>query len=625
VPDAVVGGRARRRIVPVEDGSAADPSFEGGVSRGAPAPLRACTRIHQNEDAHKKKHPHHVSNTTVVESVRLMQEDEAGFIDRWRRFVHEVRTVVLPKHGGRMVKSLGDGMLLEFAAVPSATQAALRVHEHAHSVCLSLRAGVHVDDLVVDELDVYGNGVNLAARLAGLASPGETLVSPQARDQLVDSVDVDLVDLGECFLKHYEQAIRAYRISTPSAKREPSAASVDDYRPSIAVVPFAVQDISAEHHALGSALADDLIAALSRRADLRVISRLSTAAFSHVAASTQVVAASLSVAYVVCGSVEMRGEDARVAVELSDARSGDVMWADIGHVRIADVFAAADTFMPQVVAHIGHAVLRQELRRARSLPLSSLRRYTIYHASIALLHRLVRTDFERARELLEHLCEREPRSPAPHAMLAKWHMLRMVQGWSASAPEDVSRITDHVRRALDRDPDHAFALSLHAHATAHYVGDLAAALEIAQRSSQADAQEPNAWLILSGIHSYLGRGSEAAPLALRARDLSPLDPARFLFDLFLAAAHLAADRYDAASECARESIRRNAAHPAAYRCLVIAEMLAGHGEQARRAANDLIRLAPTYSVSGYLRGYPGREQPHARIYAAALRDAGLPD
>ena len=155
----------------------------------------------------------------VVESVRLLLTHEDDVIGRWRRFVADIRADVLPKHGGRMVKSLGDGMLLEFESVIGALNAAMELHSRVQaynadrppSSELHLRAGLHNADIVVDELDVYGAGVNLASRLATLAGPDETIISPEARDAIVPGLDIDVEDLGECYLKHFTEPQRAYR------------------------------------------------------------------------------------------------------------------------------------------------------------------------------------------------------------------------------------------------------------------------------------------------------------------------------------------------------------------------------------------------------------------------------
>ena len=197
----------------------------------------------------------------VVESVRLMQANEADVIDRWRRFVREVRTEVLPAHGGRLVKSLGDGLLLEFESVPPAVAASLEIQrriapynlEREPCATIAMRIGIHIADVVVDDMDVYGSGVNLAARLGELAAPGEVVASAEARDALTEGLDADVHDLGECFVRHLVEPIRAYRVGAADMDR--SFLALDDHQadlaPTIAFIPPMPIDPNGAHPALG--------------------------------------------------------------------------------------------------------------------------------------------------------------------------------------------------------------------------------------------------------------------------------------------------------------------------------------------------------------------------------------
>jgi class 3 adenylate cyclase len=265
----------------------------------------------------------------VVESVRLMQANEADVIDRWRRFVNEVRTQVLPKHGGRLVKSLGDGLLLEFETVPAAVASTLEFQSlignynagrHA-SQHFALRIGVNVSDIVVDDDDIYGVGVNLTARLAGLASPGEIVVSPEVRDGLVDGLDADLEDMGECYLKHLEQPVRAFRLGRAAAPRLPVFEQDDekDMRAVVAVVPFEFHGglQGAEFDAIGELIADGVIALLSKSASVRLISRLSSSAFRGRGTELETVAQRLGAAYVLSGSYQCVGTRVALVAEIS--------------------------------------------------------------------------------------------------------------------------------------------------------------------------------------------------------------------------------------------------------------------------------------------------------------------
>jgi adenylate cyclase len=569
----------------------------------------------------------------VVESVRLMQQHETDVINRWRRFVNEVQTQVLPKHGGRLVKSLGDGMLLEFESVPFAITAALEMQRrvcryndarNADSAML-LRIGAHLADVVVDDIDLFGAGVNLAARLTTLAGPGETVVSAEVRDQLTDGLDAHIADLGECFLKHYTSAVRAYRISPAGEAVARMPALIDCFEPAVAVVPLSILPGDARGAALGNALADDIIAALSRTTSLKVVSRLSTAAFCGPSVKLEDIRTHLGAAYVVSGRCTVRGEVAGVRIELCDARDGAVLWADAMQARVSDIFHGQDVVVPKVVANVSRQISRAELRRVRCLPLSTLEAYTLYSGSVSMLHRLSLVDFARSRELLEQLSQRQPRSAAPQAMLAKWHVLRMVQGWSPDLEREGQLAQHHARCALALDADHSFALSVDALVTAHFGDDLDTARARAIQATVADPQESHAWLVLSGIQTYLGNGSESESFALRAIDLSPMDPARFAFDVFASAGKLSAGKFDEAAAWARASIRRNAMHPASHRLLTIALSLGGRHEAAREASLGLLKLDPTFSISRYAARYPGRHHSHARTHVEALRAAGVPE
>lgn len=578
----------------------------------------------------------------VVESVRLIQDDEPLFINRWRHFLNEVRGQLLPRHGGKFVKSTGDGMLLVFATASAAVSAALDLQTlaiaenagYSAASAIHLRAGVNIADVVFDDIDFYGDGVNLAARLASLGSPGDTVISDVVCDELVPNLGLQIVDMGECWLKHYRYPVRAFCVQLHGATVRVRSGDFSDLRPVIAVIPFSVSSVLAasrvdtrhgEHNALGVALADDIIAALSRRNDLRVISRLSSQVMrAYDPSQVQRTANVLGASYWLGGTVTVRGRRAQARAQLCLAATGEVLWADSSQFEIGDLFNGSDSLVPLVVAEVGRAVLQCELQRGRRLPISTLERYTLYTAGLGLLHRLGRTDFERSRELLRHLSEQEPRSPAPHAMLAKWHLLRLAQSWSTHTADEASHARHHVQRALDREPGHAFALSLQAQLTALFDHDLDHAQRIVESAIEADPQEPNAWLIAAGIQSYIGDGAKAQSLAQKAINLSPLDPARFLFDVFLASAHLTAGRWADAVTSARDSVRANAMHPASQRVLTAALVLAGRVDEARQAGEQLLRLVPTFSVKKYIDGYPGRGRPHAAVLAEALTAANLP-
>ena len=217
--------------------------------------LVAVARSQRNPEALPYQLPLRASRAVlivdVVESVRLIEQDEEGFVSRWLAVVEQVRSQIVGELGGRLVKSLGDGMLLEFDDVRSAVSASFAIQHVSHRANLNepsprhilLRMGVEISDVIIDESDVYGRGVNLAARLATLAGPGEIVASANVRDQLTADLDADIEDLGECYLKHLAQPVRAYRVGPPGPRPVIEAGMLQgDLLPALAVVPFSARE-----------------------------------------------------------------------------------------------------------------------------------------------------------------------------------------------------------------------------------------------------------------------------------------------------------------------------------------------------------------------------------------------
>ncbi len=346
---------------------------------------------------------------------------------------------VLPADEGRLVKSTGDGLLLEFMRVQSAMTAAFAIQRASDIANLGLaadrrmllRMGAQVGEVITDEHDVYGRGVNLAARLTTLAGPGEIVASAGVRDQLTAILDADVEDLGECFVKHMDEPVRAYRVGPPGPRPviEPGAGALPELLPSIAVIPFSVRGTEPEHLMLGEMLADEIIAALSRTSELHVISRLSTTVFRGAqvlaaerqrAPERQLRPAWLPTAPSVRASRSMPNWPRRNPAGSSGRRLIK------GHV--AGIMSGVDPLIDRVVAETSAAVLARELQRAQSLALPTLESYTLLLGAIALMHRLSLQDFERARQMLQALIDRAPRQAVPYAWLAKWHVLRVQAG-----------------------------------------------------------------------------------------------------------------------------------------------------------------------------------------------------
>lgn len=575
----------------------------------------------------------------LVESVSLMQADELGVIKGWQAFVAQVTQSILPAHEGRMVKSLGDGLMLEFDAPRHAAAAAFAMHDwmdaHGLSVAgghtMRLRAGMHATDVYVDQHDIYGAGVNLSARVATLAGPGQTVVTAEIRDLLDDELDGIFDDLGECWLKHIERPVRAYRLA-PAGKvadftLRGSAASVPVMQPTIAVMPFSFQHGDVALAVIGDLIADGIIAQISKADQLRVVSRLSTRVLGQRDLSLNDIATRLDAQYVLSGSYYATGHQILMIAELAHASSGRVLWASRRTAPLEDLFMVRSETIDEFAAEINAAILSSELALVSISPIPTLSSYSLMLGGISLMHRSAHADFVRSRQVLEHLVERHQRHPLARAWLAKWYVLCATRGLSTAPKDDATRALDQTRRALDNDPANALALAMEGFVYCHLIKDFDKAAVRLDEAVTHNPNEPLAWLFKGMIHAFEAQGRQAQSASERARALSPLDPLAYYYESLSASMAIANGNYEEAIRLANRSLQRNAIHPSTYRALAIAQALSNRLEEAHATVDRLMRLDPTYSLARFKRTYPAAERApeQFRLLVEALRMAGVKD
>jgi len=531
----------------------------------------------------------------VIESVRLMEQDEQQFIRRWQQFVGFVEQR-LAADSGRIHKSLGDGLMLEFTDPQGCVRAALAMRAWCAETNaglppedqVQLRIGAHLADFVADEYDIYGTDVNLAARIASLAGPGEIVVSAALREHLGPQPGVPLQDLGSCHLKHVREPVHAWRIG--DAGQAPVVPvrrlATHSLRPTVAVLPFGLQPAAAGG-LTGEALADDIVAALAGSEQLQVVSRLSSAHFGGDKADLAEVRRTLGAHYVLTGRARGGGPELSLYVELADALSGHVAWARSfqGPLREADF--GEGRLMGQVVAAVHSAVLAHELDRSRDRALPALEGSTLLLASIGLMHRLAAVDLERARGMLEHLIERGRGQPAPHAWLAHLHVLRLRQLGGAYPGPDAEQARQHAASALQCDPGSVRALTVQGQAWLYAAQDADAAEECYAQALSARPDDGLTLLLQAELRALQGLGAAARELAHRALATTPLEPMRYLYEGIGALAALVAGDTRGALACARRAVERNPHYLPGLRTLVVAQVLQGQAAEARRTARRL--------------------------------------
>lgn len=572
----------------------------------------------------------------MVESVRLMEQDEDDTVRRWQAFVREVTQRLLPEGAGRLVKSLGDGLMLEFESVPPAIQCALAMH-HAAEHCnvglpadrwMCLRMGAHVSDVIVDELDIYGSGVNLAARLATLARPGEAVVSVEVRDRLVPGLDADVDDLGLCHLKHVSKPVRAFRL-TPVSSQMPPPRPVRtlpqrDLLPSLAVVLSPVLAPAPAAAVTAELLVDEITAAMSRSSSVNVVSRLSAVAFSERPHLLSEAERYLGVDFILGGRCVAVGDQLRFHFELVDSGSGQVLWAEGHTVRAEDLLSGHSEAVQSITQGVHGAVVSHALQRTSTQPWPNLRAYEFLSAAITLMHRGALADFDRAHALLLALIERNPRQASAHAWLAKWHVLRVNQGWTEDRQADGMKALEYSRRAVDFDPECSLAYTVDGSVHVSLLKRLDIAEKSYEHALRVDPNDSLAWVLKGTLHAFRGEGETALGAARHALKLTPLHPTRYYYESLAATAALSAGRFDEAVELARASLRLNRMHTSTLRALIIAQVQLGQLDAAREGMRALRALEPDLTVERYLERSPSSAYATGKLWAAALATAGLP-
>jgi adenylate cyclase len=569
----------------------------------------------------------------VVESVRLFQEDEAAAVARWIELVAHIEADLVPRCGGRLVQRFGDGVLAEFHEVGAALAAAFAIQHASHrgnrglsaDRHILLRVGIEVAEVFLAQEDVLGHGVNLAQRIATLAGPGEIVVSARVRERITPDLDGDVEDLGECYLKHVQEPVRLYRVGPPGPRPPIEAGfSSGELYPAVAVVPFATSVADRDGRTLGEALAEELIGELSRSPDLAVISRLSTAPFRGRDTTAEEIGAHLRANYILSGRYAVDGGAVRLCAELSEAKSGRILWTHDARTTPAGILAGERELIGELVRRVRSSMAARELQRARSQPLPTLQSYTLLMAAISLMHSSLR-DFEEARHLLLTLTDRARRQPVPNAWLARWHVLRVNQGWSPDPRQDALSALECTKRALDADPDCSLALAMEGFVHTNVLRRLDIAQERYDRAIATNPSDSLAWLLKGTMRAFVGDGPQAIEDTRRALRLSPLDPHQHYYESLSGTARLAAGDYEGALRHGCRALRQNATHTSTLRLITVSQWRLGLCDDARRTVERLLRLDPGLTVSRYLERHPAALFRTGQDWADALRGAGVPN
>jgi adenylate cyclase len=565
---------------------------------------------------------------------RLVGTDEEGTLARLKALRRELIDPKIAEYSGRIVKTTGDGLLLEFASVVDAVKCAVEVQQAMREretdlpadKLIRFRVGINLGDVIVDGDDIHGDGVNVAARLEALAEPGTICISGGAWDQVRGKVAVAAADLGEKQLKNIERSIRVYRIAaeaTTSSER-PALALPD--KPSIAVLPFQNMSGDPEQEYFADGMVEEIITALSRFRWLFVIARNSTFTYKGKAVDVKQVARELGVRYVVEGSVRKAAQKVRITGQLIEAATGAHLWADRFDGDLADVFELQDKVAVSVVSAIEPKVQTAEIERAKRKPASNLDAYDLYLRALPLWHTRTKDSISAALDLLTRAIAANPKYAMALGRAALLYCDRIGDGWYESLKADREEAVRLARAAIEADRDDPDAICLAGFVFVYFVADAELGIDLLDRSLAMNANCAHTWMFSGQARVYVGDCATAIDHLSHAQRLSPMDPMSHQMLRMIAFAHCFEGRFEEAIAFARRSLKEKPL-ASTYRVLGASYALSGRVEEAKVAVDRCMQLYPGYTIgSRFAHGkFATAQNPRFGIYEDGLRKAGFPE
>jgi TolB-like protein/class 3 adenylate cyclase len=560
---------------------------------------------------------------------RLIGTDEEGTIRRIRSTRAEVIDPKLAAHGGRLVKTTGDGLLVEFASVVDALRCASEVQQLLAArnegigiaERIEFRIGINVGDVVVEDGDILGGGVNVAARLEALAQPGGICVSARVQEDAAGRLDLTFADMGEQDLKNIARPVRVYRVIPASGKASSIASPIDGApalvlpdKPSIAVLPFTNISGDPEQEYFADGMVEEIITALSRIRWLFVIARNSSFVYKGQVADVKRVGRDLGVRYVLEGSVRKGGGRVRITAQLVEAETGAHLWADHFDGSLEDVFELQDSVAISAAGVIEPALQAAEARRAAHRPTSDLTAYDLYLRALPNFVSAAKERIREALDLLEQAIARDPRYGPALALAAMCIQQLHLNGWAESADAGRDQGLDYARRAVRTADNDPFVLASAAAVFGYFDEDIEAAITLAERSLTANPSFAYGWFWSGLLRMYAGQYNIAIEQIEKSLRLNPLD--RISAPLTaIGGAHFFKREFDIALPKRQASIQERPGFAMSYRLLAACYAHMGRLEEARAAVGRLRPLTPVI-VPPVL---PIRNPEHRELLFSGLR------
>jgi adenylate cyclase len=563
----------------------------------------------------------------VVGYSALMQRAEEATYAEFERLKREVIEPGLTRHDGRLIKTTGDGALAEFASPFSAVRCAVEIQDHlaSGSSLLRLRVGLNLGDVIVgQDGELYGDGINIAVRLEGIADPGGILISEKVYSEVEGKLDVRFEDRGEQQLKNISRPVRTYAVRAGAysalTERLSAAPSLPD-KPSIAVLPFENMSGDPEQEYFADGMVEEIITALSRFKWLFVIARNSSFTFKGKAVDVKEVGRRLGVRYVLEGSVRKASGKVRITGQLIDAVTGMHIWADRFERDLKDVFALQDEVTVAVVSAIQPKLFQTEIAMATRRRPENLTAYDCYLRAMQQFYLTTREGFAEAIRLAHRALELDTRFGFVAALAGACHMNNVVLGYSIDRQFERKEAVRLVRLALSLDNSDPETLALACVTLAFVTRDYESAVEMADRAVALNPNSFEAWHSRGWVYFIAGLPEEAVRSFERGIRMSPIDPRLHLSLTGMGMAFIELRRFEEAIVTLKKAQRQNPSY-AAYLCLASAFAHLGRDADARETAARLLEVDPTFSISVRI----GRGRlTNAKLIVEGLRKAGLPE
>ena len=565
---------------------------------------------------------------------RLMEADETGTITRQKAHRAELIDPEIATHGGRIVKTTGDGMLVEFPSVVDATECAVAIQraiaereaEIGAERRIQYRIGINLGDIVIDGDDILGDGVNIAARLEGLAEPGGVCLSDMVHQSVVGKLDVAFEDLGEQQVKNIAKPVRVYSVLLgPGADAMPQSRTADALpardKPSIAVLPFDNMSGDPEQEYFSDGMSEDLITDISNISGLFVIARNSSFAFKGQAIDVKEVAAKLGVKHILEGSVRKMGTKLRINAQLIDAATGGHIWAQRFDGDMEDIFEFQDAIREQIVSALQVSLTPTDKKLTERKPTDSAAAYDLFLKGRASYHRYTPEDLNEAINCLEEAIEIDPNFADAYGYLSYCH----IWGWAVMLPgfdDPLERANELAEKGVALDGASAIALSrlswiqifLRRHDQA--IANLEKAIALAPNNADVNAT-------FGQVLNYCGNPERALKMMEKAFSIEMFVPPNWEYQV--GCSHLLLRRYDEALVRFNRAIERAPKFAPAYLHLAWACVELDRLDDANDAIKAVLEIVPQYTLIEVARIFPYRIDEDRNRYLDNLRKAGLPE